>query len=100
MVAELESIAAKGIRQDELDLAKGNISGSLALKYESTMSRMNRLISAEIVNGEFFDLDDSLLHVNSVTLAEVQELAADLVGRERSIVAVGDVDDSTFSEFI
>lgn len=100
MLAELESIAAKGIRQDELDLAKGNISGSLALKYESTMSRMNRLISAEIVNGEFFDLDDSLLHVNSVTLAEVQELAADLVGRERSIVAVGDVDESTFSEFI
>ena len=100
MVAEFEKIATDGIRQDELDLAKGNISGSLALKYESTMARMNRLISAEIVNGEFFDLDDSLMHVNSVTLDDVQRLAADLVKRERSIVAVGDVDESTFTEFI
>jgi predicted Zn-dependent peptidase len=100
MVAELESIANSGIRQDELDLAKGNISGSLALKYESTMARMNRLISAEIVNGEFFDLDDSLQHVHAVSLEDVQSLAADLVGRERSIVAVGDVDESTFAEFI
>ncbi|MEN9753053.1 MAG: hypothetical protein RL670_744 [Actinomycetota bacterium] len=100
MVAEFEKIATDGIRLDELDLAKGNISGSLALKYESTMARMNRLISAEIVNGEFFDLDDSLLHVNSVTLDDVQNLAADLVKRERSIVAVGDVDESTFAEFI
>lgn len=100
MVAEFEKIATDGIRLDELNLAKGNISGSLALKYESTMARMNRLISAEIVNGEFFDLDDSLLHVNSVTLDDVQNLAADLVKRERSIVAVGDVDESTFAEFI
>ena len=100
MVSEFEKIATDGIRQDELDLAKGNISGSLALKYESTMARMNRLISAEIVNGEFFDLDDSLLHVNAVTLADIQELAADLIKRERSIVAVGDVDESTFAEFI
>jgi predicted Zn-dependent peptidase len=100
MVAEFEKIATDGIRQDELDLAKGNISGSLALKYESTMARMNRLISAEIVNGEFFDLDDSLLHVNSVTLDDVKNLAAELVKRERSIVAVGDVDESTFADFI
>jgi predicted Zn-dependent peptidase len=61
---------------------------------------MNRLISAEIVNGEFFDLDDSLKHVNSVTLADVQSLARDLVSRERSIVAVGDLDEAIFSEFI
>ena len=61
---------------------------------------MNRLISAEIVNGEFFDLDDSLQHVNAVTLQQVQTLATDLVSRERSIVAVGDVTEATFSEFI
>ncbi|MFM1984284.1 MAG: hypothetical protein RL723_719 [Actinomycetota bacterium] len=100
MVSEFEKIATDGIRVDELELAKGNISGSLALKYESTMARMNRLISAEIVNGEFFDLDDSLRHVHAVTLADIQSLAQDLVGRERSIVAVGDVEEATFSEFL
>ncbi len=100
MISEFEKIANEGIRQDELDLAKGNISGSLALKYESTMARMNRLISAEIVNGEFFDLDDSLRHVHAVTLADIQSLAQELVTRERSIVAVGDVDEATFAEFL
>lgn len=100
MISEFEKIASEGIRQDELDLAKGNISGSLALKYESTMARMNRLISAEIVNGEFFDLDDSLRHVHAVTLADIQSLAQELVTRERSIVAVGDVDEATFAEFL
>jgi predicted Zn-dependent peptidase len=100
MISEFEKIASEGIREDELELAKGNISGSLALKYESTMARMNRLISAEIVNGEFFDLDDSLRHVHAVTLADIQSLAKELVTRERSIVAVGDVDEATFAEFL
>jgi predicted Zn-dependent peptidase len=40
------------------------------------------------------------MHVNSVSLEDVQNLAAELVKRERSIVAVGDVDESTFAEFI
>jgi predicted Zn-dependent peptidase len=100
MLAEFEKIATEGIREDELQLAKGNISGGLALKYESTQARMNRLIAAEIVNGEFFDLDDSLQHVNAVTVDQVQKLAADLAGRERSIVAVGDVSENTFAAFI
>lgn len=100
MVAEFEKIATEGITEAELTLAQGNISGGLALKYESTQARMNRLISAEIVNGEFFDLDDSLQHVNAVTVQQVQSLAADLASRERSIVAVGDVTEATFNEFI
>ena len=100
MISEFEKIATDGIREDELELAKGNISGSLALKYESTMARMNRLISAEIVNGEFYDLDDSLQHVHSVSLADIQSLAQDLVSRQRSIVAVGEVEESTFAEFV
>ncbi len=100
MISEFEKIAADGIREDELELAKGNISGGLALKYESSAARMNRLISAEIVNGEFFDLDDSLSHVNAVSVKDVQSLAADLIKRERSIVAVGDVTDATFNEFL
>ncbi|MEY4262672.1 MAG: hypothetical protein RLY88_380 [Actinomycetota bacterium] len=100
MIEELQKIANDGIREDELVLAKGNISGSLALKYESTMARMNRLISAEIVNGEFFDLDDSLMHIDRVSLDDIQKLAADIAGRERSIVAVGDVTEAVFDEFL
>jgi predicted Zn-dependent peptidase len=100
MLAELENIASDGITSEELELAIGNISGSLALRYESTQSRMNRLISAEVINGEFFDLDDSLRHIKAVTLDQVQSLAGELLTRERSLVAVGDVDEKSFKEFV
>jgi predicted Zn-dependent peptidase len=96
LISEFAKVANDGITQAELDLAKGNISGGLALKFESTQARMSRLISAEIVNGEFIDLDSTLAAFESVTLAQVQDLAADIAGRDRTIVAVGDVKESDF----
>jgi predicted Zn-dependent peptidase len=88
------------LHSDELNLAKGNISGSLALKFESNQARMSRLASAEIVAGEFVDLDDTIARFDNVQLLEVQELAADLLSRPRSIVAVGDVTETMFEKFV
>ena len=100
MIAELEKIANAGITTDELTLAKGNISGSLALKFETNQARMSRLASAEIVAGEFMDLDETIAAFNKVELADVKELAADLVARPRSVVAVGDVTETMFEKFV
>jgi len=100
MIQELEKVAESGITVGELSLAKGNISGSLALKFESNQARMSRLASAEIVSGEFMDLDDTIARFDSVELSEVQQLAQDLVSRKRSIVAVGDVTETMFDKFV
>jgi predicted Zn-dependent peptidase len=100
MIAELEKIAKSGITKDELELAKGNISGSLALKFETNQARMSRLASAEIVAGEFMDLDETIIRFDAVEVAEVQELAADLMALPRSIVAVGDVTETMFDSFV
>jgi predicted Zn-dependent peptidase len=100
MIEELDKVATDGITQAEYDLAIGNISGSLALKFESTQSRMSRLVSAEVVTGEFVDLDDSLALFKAVTLEDIRQLAADIAGRERSIVAVGDIQEKIFDEFL
>ena len=100
MVAELEKLASNGITSDELALAQGNISGSLALKFESSMARMNRLFSTEIYNGKFYDLDETLLRYSKVTAEGVQKVAQTLVSRERSLVAVGDVAESAFKSFV
>jgi predicted Zn-dependent peptidase len=100
MIAELEKIANAGITTDELTLAKGNISGSLALKFETNQARMSRLASAEIVAGEFMDLDETIAAFNKVQLDDVKELAADLVARPRSVVAVGDVTETMFEKFV
>ena len=100
MIAELEKVAKSGITKDELDLAKGNISGSLALKFETNQARMSRLASSEIVAGEFMDLDETIIRFDGVELSEVQELAAELMALPRSIVAVGDVTESMFDSFV
>jgi len=100
MLEELEKVATTGITKAELELAQGNISGSLALKFETNQARMSRLATAEIVSGEFMDLDESLARFEQVSLEDVQSLAAELVSRPRSLVAVGDVDQAMFDQFV
>ncbi len=100
MIAELDKVAQAGITSEELALARGNISGSLALKFETNQSRMSRLASAEIVAGEFMDLDETIERFEAVELSQVQALAQDLIGLPRSIVAVGDVSETMFESFV
>jgi predicted Zn-dependent peptidase len=100
LISEFQKVADHGITDEELALAKGNISGGLALKYESTQARMSRLFSAEIVTGEFIDLDATLAAFEAVTLREVRELAADIAGRSRTIVAVGECKEADFAGLV
>ena len=100
MIAELDNVAQSGITSEELALARGNISGSLALKFETNQARMSRLASAEIVAGEFMDLDETIERFEAVELSQVQALAQDLLKLPRSIVAVGDVTETMFESFV
>jgi predicted Zn-dependent peptidase len=100
MIAELDKVAQSGITSEELSLARGNISGSLALKFETNQARMSRLASAEIVAGEFMDLDETIERFAAVELSQVQALAQDLLKLPRSIVAVGDVTETMFESFV
>ena len=100
MIAELDKVAQSGITSEELALASGNISGSLALKFETNQARMSRLASAEIVAGEFMDLDETIERFAAVELSQVQALAQDLMKLPRSIVAVGDVSETMFESFV
>lgn len=99
MLDQLEKVANQGITLAELELAKGNISGGLALKFESTQARMARLSSAELTDGLFFDLDESLARFASVELQEVQQLAQQMFLSQKSFVAVGDIGEDLFDEF-
>jgi predicted Zn-dependent peptidase len=96
MLDEFAKVAADGITEAELELAIGNISGGLALKFENSQARMSRLLTSEIVAGEYISLDSTLKNFASVTIADVKNLAADLLSRDRTIVAVGDVKESAF----
>ncbi|MDR5701041.1 M16 family metallopeptidase [Agromyces aerolatus] len=96
MRAELERIAEHGVTGDELARAAGQLGGASALALEDSDTRMSRLGRAELTLGEFQDLDEALRRIALVTDDDVRALAADLVARPFSLVAVGAADEAAF----
>jgi len=92
--AELDKLAADGITDEELSKAVGQLSGGIVLALEDTGSRMSRLGRAELVSGEFQDIDETLRRIKAVTAVEVQELARELAASPRTITVVGPFEES------
>ena len=86
---ELGKLADAGITVAELKKAVGQLSGGIVMGLEDSSSRMSRLGRAELVTGEFLDLDESLERIRQVTAAQVQELARELADSPRTITVVG-----------
>lgn len=89
---QLQSVANQGVTDAEFELARGNIAGGLALRFESSQARMNRLLSAELSMGQFIDLESTLKSFKDVTKEDVQSLASELANSPKSLVVVGDGD--------
>ena len=87
--AELDKLAEGGISDDELRKAVGQLCGGIVLALEDTGSRMSRLGRAELVSGEYQDIDETLRLIKAVTAREVQELAKELAAAPRTVTVVG-----------
>lgn len=86
---ELDKLAEGGISADELRKAVGQLCGGIVLALEDTGSRMSRLGRAELVSGEYQDIDETLRQIKSVTVQEVQDLARELAAAPRTVTVVG-----------
>jgi predicted Zn-dependent peptidase len=89
MREQVDRMVSEGVSRAEFDLALGNITGGLALRYESTIARMNRLLSAEIGTGEYLSVSEVMQRFQSVSLSQIQAVAAEVFARPSSLVAVG-----------
>ncbi len=89
LVSQWQRMADEPMPAAELARAVGQLSGGLVLGLEDSGSRMTRLGKAELVTGELLSVDESLERIRAVTAVQVQDLAADLVTRPRSVVRVG-----------
>jgi predicted Zn-dependent peptidase len=96
MIEQLHLLADKGITDQELRRAHGQLSGSAALALEDSDTRMSRLGRSEITQGEFVDLDEALRRLDQVTPSDVQQLARILADRPLSIAAVGAIAEDAF----
>jgi len=93
LLHEFAGLASGGVTEEELRRAVGQLSGASALALEDSDTRMSRLGRSELTQGEFLDLDESLRRLALVSLAGIRDLAAELVSRPLSIVAVGAIDE-------
>lgn len=96
---ELESVAEKGLTDEELDRAKNHMKGSMVLSLEETTARMSRLAKSEIAHGEVITLDEVLERIDAVTADGARRIAEDVLSRSRSLTVVGPFDDGSFDEF-
>lgn len=89
MRSELEGIADKGVTQEEFDLALGNITGSLALRFEASLARMNRLVGSELGSGEYLSVSEVLERFRSQSLDDVKRVAGRIAAAPSTLVVVG-----------
>ncbi len=97
---QLVNIANQGVSDEEFNLARGNIAGGLALRFESSHARMNRLMAAEMSLGEFIDLESTIANFHAVSKQQLQLLADHLASSEKSLVVVGDGDFDSMSGLV
>lgn len=89
MRGEIQAIAEDGVSQEEFDLALGNITGSLALRFEASLARMNRLVGVELGSGEYLSVSEVIARFEAHNLEDVRKVARRIVDAPSTLVAVG-----------
>jgi predicted Zn-dependent peptidase len=92
--AEFDRLVADGGVQDgELERAKGNFKGQMALGLEGSSSRMERLGRSELTSGEILGVDELVGRIEQVTSDDIARVISRIfVGAPRVLAAVGPLD--------
>jgi predicted Zn-dependent peptidase len=94
--AELELLAAEGITERELTVAKGNLRAEMLLSGEDSGARMSRLGASMLLHGEVLTVDQVLARMEGIDRADVLAVAQELVQAPRTLSAVGPFDARDF----
>ncbi|MBE3587109.1 MAG: insulinase family protein [Thermoanaerobacteraceae bacterium] len=91
---EIRDIQKNGVRPEELQRAKEQITGNLWLSLESVSTRMSRLAKSQLYLGKVQTPEEVVSRVKGVTLEDVQELARTRLNPESfALATVGPWDD-------
>jgi predicted Zn-dependent peptidase len=100
VAAEIADIAAGNLRERELERAKENLKGRIALSMESTSNRMSRLGRSLITDTELLSLDRIIAEIDAVDPVALAELAGVLLDPARISAAGIGPDEDRFGEAI
>lgn len=87
-VEELQTLAAAGINNEELERSKNHLIGQLVISMESTSSRMSRLGKNELLGVEFLTLEDMIKRIDAIEIARVNDLARRICDLDRCVLSV------------
>jgi len=94
--AELTSMAADGISEEELVRAKEHIKGRMVLGLESSSARMSRIARATMYDVPLLSLDELLARVDGVSLEDVATVASELYAPGKFSAACVGTDEALF----
>jgi predicted Zn-dependent peptidase len=83
IMEEFRRLKAEPLQPGELRRAQDQLKGNLLLSLESSMSRMSNLARQQMYFERFFDLDEILDRVETVTEEQVMEMASKLFHSDR-----------------
>ncbi len=96
VTGEIEELAASGITERELAVAKGNLRSETLLSCEDSGSRMSRLGTSVLLYDRAWTIDEVLARIDAVDGDMVQAVARSLAVAPRTLAAVGPFDADAF----
>lgn len=90
IAAELERFVSDPAAEEELTRSRENLKGRVVLSMESTAARMSHLGASMLYEMPILSMDELIERIDSVALADLQELAGELfLASELSVAGVG-----------
>ena len=86
---EVGEVAANGITEAELAIARDGFEGALLLGLEGAGSRMSRLGTSQSLLGRVVPLEEYIVILRAVTLDQVNTVLADVLTPEATVAEVG-----------
>ena len=91
-IAEMRSVVADGVTEDELDLAKQQSRASILLSLEDSASRAAALAQSEMVYGRQIPVEETLANIDAVTTDDIAAIAEEFFTTEKvAFAAIGDL---------
>ena len=98
IAAELQRFVEEPASAQELDRSRENVKGRMVLSLESTSARMSRLGASLLAEMPILSVDEIVERLDAVTLADLEDLAAELFPGERLSVAGVGAQESLFEQ--
>lgn len=91
---QVRDIQVNSVMEEELQRAKDQLKGNLFLSLENVNTRMSRLGKSQLYLGKVIPPEEVVSRVNQVTVAEIQELAREILKPEIfTLAAIGPWED-------